>query len=104
MKKFRNVLLGTLLFYHFFSAYITIYIDQHFDKLLRYMDYLPIGAIIGLVLFLTYFTINYLDVAKLKKSISGLESETVNLKAKLYDKKEAEQKETPAPTNESEKE
>ena len=68
------------------------------------MDYLPIGAIIGLILFLVYFTINYLDVAKLKKSISGLESEAVNLKAKLYDKKEAEQKETTAETNQSEKE
>lgn len=90
MKNFKIALLVALLFYHLVTVYITLYLENHVFELLKYLDYLGYGAILGLLIFLGYLSINYLNIRGLKKEIAAVESDKTALKAKIYDRQEEE--------------
>jgi len=92
MKNFKNALLASLLVYHLVTVYITLYLEKHVFELLKYLDYLGYGAILGLLLFLGYLLLNYLNIRGLKKEIATGEQDKTALKAKIYDQQEEEKR------------
>ncbi|MEO9965572.1 MAG: hypothetical protein ABJF11_07285 [Reichenbachiella sp.] len=113
MKKFKTIFYGLYILYFAFSAFIAFYYEKivlHWDwdwistwtGLIRLV--LQMGAV-GSILFITEIIVENIHLISKRSKIKALESEIVDLKAKLYDKsneRETESKFEPSPASTSE--
>lgn len=92
MKKVKLFFLAALFVYHLVTVYVTLYLEKHVFELLKYLDYLAYGSFAGLLLFLGYLFINYLNIKGLKTELAASEQDKTVLKSKIYDQEEEEKR------------
>ncbi len=94
MKKFKSIFYGIYILYFVFSAFVAFYYEKivlHWDwdwistwtGLIRFV--LQMGAV-GSMLFITEIIIENIHLFSKRNNIKVLESQILDLKAKLYDK------------------
>lgn len=105
MKQFKRFFYISYLVFFAIAAFVAVYRDELVLKwdwdfitgwvgLLKFV--LKLGGV-GVVLFIIELIIENIHINSLKRKISTLETEKLELKAKLYDKAESESVETALP-------
>ncbi len=108
MKKYRLIFYISFFLYHVIISSFTFYVSNHkmdfqfLSDLIKYIDLMSWGTLIGLILVVVDFFMDQREIVNYKNELAQSKGEVNALKAKLFDLQESDKGQTPQNSSESE--